>query len=952
MDISTTIISLTSVISKVAFKTWFKGNIVAEELSSELVDLVKNHIPDHGNSKKVFRLFDSVADEAAEKLQKLSSKFEDELSETARFKIEYAVENSLRRVKLNNEKIVKENLDPAQLELLISKSGLFAYSEMNDLEKNYYKQLLSASCIIIVGVTKQIPSLSILVQKELLIRTDAIQDKLEAVYDEIIFRSTSQSNEAKDFETRYLRSFSEKVGKYELVGLDVERGLKKIDLSVSYISLSASDVFGDMEDVSNIDSILSSGRRFIIQGNPGSGKTTLLQYVGLSYVKGTFENSSPSNLNKIPFMLPLRKYSDQSLPSISQLPLFAASTYIEMMPTEWATKIFTNGQAVLLIDGLDELKPKRREEVSEWLTELVYQFPNNTYILTSRPNALDENWYHFQDFRVVELLPMDPENIRKFVKHWHRAVAGYSPTKKVLNDLSRHERLLNSHIEENIRVRNMASSPLLCAMLCALNIDRNSIIPRERGELYRVVLDVLVERRDAQRGIESATDIRLLKKQKFILLQNIAYWMLINGQLTISRERIISILNEQLVSFPQNKSSAHEVCEYLVERSTILRETAEDEIEFIHKTFQEYFAAKKLIAEDSIPALVNHILNDDWKEVILLSAVHTKEKQSNKLIAGLLRKAEEFNNSQHKYIAQSIAIAARESMTELDSHLSKRLDSELEKILPIRNSGNIESIASLGDHVIPFLQCKSNLTLEEKIYHIRALRLIGNSYSLNCLSGYVGAEPKVNSELINSWVYFEAKEFGEKIISQFDSIDNFIWPFEYSLAGISFIRSVDKLVLRDIDLLDLLEFDLLKKVNVNKLLLLNCRGLTSLKFLEDLTGLSYLEVDECISLRKVSDINLPESLVKLKITKCRNLNEIEILNKSTKLTKLVISDCQELTSIRFVEMMPSLKEIDVDGCISLKSLTRLEFCKRINHIKCDRIELIDTLPDELARFVE
>jgi predicted NACHT family NTPase len=64
-----------------------------------------------------------------------------------------------------------------------------------------------------------------------------------------------------------------------------------------------------------------------------------------------------------------------------------------------------------------------------------------------------------------------------------------------------YEAALVRHLDGHRHLRSLASNPLLCAMLCALNLDRRKQLPPNRMALYDAVLTLLVEHRDIEREI-------------------------------------------------------------------------------------------------------------------------------------------------------------------------------------------------------------------------------------------------------------------------------------------------------------------------------------------------------------------------------------------------------------------------------------------------------------------
>src|SRR4029077_13270558 len=97
--------------------------------------------------------------------------------------------------------------------------------------------------------------------------------------------------------------------------------------------------------------------------------------------------------------------------------------------------------------------------------------------------------------------------IRALIRHWHTAVqdAGNLPCQP--EELPTYEAALLARLEVAPHLRVLAATPLLAAMLCALNLERPTQLPRDRMGLYAAALEMLVERRDAERGVPSFQNV-------------------------------------------------------------------------------------------------------------------------------------------------------------------------------------------------------------------------------------------------------------------------------------------------------------------------------------------------------------------------------------------------------------------------------------------------------------
>ena len=87
-------------------------------------------------------------------------------------------------------------------------------------------------------------------------------------------------------------------------------------------------------------------------------------------------------------------------------------------------------------------------------------------------------------------------------------------------ELPRYEGALLARLESAPHLRALAATPLLAALICALNLDRSTHLPRDRMGLYSAALELLLERRDIEREIPAHTAIALDREQKTRILQS------------------------------------------------------------------------------------------------------------------------------------------------------------------------------------------------------------------------------------------------------------------------------------------------------------------------------------------------------------------------------------------------------------------------------------------------
>jgi len=69
---------------------------------------------------------------------------------------------------------------------------------------------------------------------------------------------------------------------------------------------------------------------------------------------------------------------------------------------------------------------------------------------------------------------MSPPDVRTFVARWHEAAAKADTLPCPPADLPIAEQRLLAQFDSRPQLRTLATSPLLCAMLCSLNLERRA----------------------------------------------------------------------------------------------------------------------------------------------------------------------------------------------------------------------------------------------------------------------------------------------------------------------------------------------------------------------------------------------------------------------------------------------------------------------------------------------
>ena len=326
---------------------------------------------------------------------------------------------------------------------------------------------------------------------------------------------------------------------------------------------------------------------------------------------------------------------------------------------------------------------------------------------------------------------MSREKIDNFLEYWHRAVL-VEKLNVGVNEAERYREKLLLQIDQYDSVRRMITNPLLCAMVCALHYKNGAILSNERNELYEDCCKMLLSQRDPARDIHIYDHINLPYEEKKTILAEFAYWMMKNRIVVAELDEFKSSVKRTLPSLRgarQNSYSPDEVCNYLIERSGVLRIPEKDKVDFIHKSFQEYLAAYSIYRQDDWGLLSRKVDDNEWYETLILSMGFASKKNAERVIGSILTEVD----SKHIVIAAACAL----NSPSLSSQLRNRISNELSRIIPPKLNSDCRKLAKAGELVVPFLRYNAAYTKDENLKCLNTLVLINSSQTLIGVTTYL-----------------------------------------------------------------------------------------------------------------------------------------------------------------------------------------------------------------------
>jgi hypothetical protein len=770
-------------------KGWLSRTRDKRERTSELTDLINTGIADDLGRRRAERRVDEIVDAVYERLRPLVSGRFAALGDNEALAALQAVTDTFAAADLSDRALFADDLDPRELSARLRRelSDVADRAGLSELAGRLYTAVLDECCLCLTQLVLQLRPFPARSGVETLQRLTAVSEALS----EVLARLPATSLDApagtdhdQQFRARYFDQLVTAFDRLELFGVDVHRYRLETPLSVAYIGLAVS---GDAARVSRLDrrwtpgllrgqadadeggsvrveQALGLSQRVLVRGEAGSGKTTLLQWIAVSAARATFTTGLDAWNGLVPFLVRLRRHADGRLPQPEDFLGGTAEALAGLLPPGWVHRQLDAG-AILCVDGVDEVPEGQRRHVREWLRGLLTAYPQLRIVVTSRPAAAAARWLEGEGFVTADLERMDPADVRSLIRHWHEAAQRTGDLPCPPGDLPAYEQRLVAQLDGSAHLQALAASPLLCALLCALNLDRDSRLPRNRMDVYQAAVDMLLERRDAQRGVRAAL-ADITSRDLLQLLQQVAWWMVLNGRTEATREQALQQLEQRLAGMRQVTATGDEVLAHLLQRSGILREPVPGRIDLVHRSFQEYLAAREAAEQGHSGALVNYGHLDSWRETIVLAAGHANAPVRLDLLQGLLDRADAEPRRARKL--RLLAAACLETAPVVEPpELLERVRRGLRRMLPPRSVDEARSLAGVGEPLLDELPAgPEGLTEAQAIAVVRTAALVNGPKAIRLLAGFSGdARREVQRELANVWDYFDPDEYATQVLA-------------------------------------------------------------------------------------------------------------------------------------------------------------------------------------------
>ncbi|MFR9676113.1 NACHT domain-containing protein [Streptomyces sp. TR06-5] len=587
--------------------------------------------------------------------------------------------------------------------------------------------------------------------------------------------STPPSPEDAAFEERYLRSVVEEFNRVTIYGIDLPNPNTPDSwpLEATYLSLGAEfDTPGATGDgappAMPADRALAGQERVVLRGVAGSGKTTLVQWLAVATAQGRLPEELAALRGRVPVVLPVRRFARDGFPAPDDFLDAVRHPLADSAPDGWMVRLLAGERALLLIDGIDEAPEDQRHTVRDALRRLMRIHSGNFCLVTARPAAVGAAWLADEGFDELTLAPMNRDQVSAFITAWHAAARTDSGNDHAHLGAYR-DRLLQS-IPLYRELRGLATNPLMCGLICALNRDRSGSLPKGRRELYEAAMEMLLQRRDPERRVFYADRVELQRTARERLLRKLAYRMLVEERAVLDESAAVEEVEQCLPAIPATagQGSPRQIFAHLLQRTGLLREQADGAVEFVHRTVQDYLAAKEAVERGDFRLLLEHAHEPEWEEVIRMAVAHARPDECAALLAGLIAPGRVGMERNRRRL---LAAACLEHVTELDPETHGRIRRETRNMVRPASVAAARGLGWVGPIVLEMLPDPTTVSDEEAYRIAVTVTRINDDAAVHYLAR-LRERPALplalRAELMRGWRNFDTDRYAEDVVRHLD----------------------------------------------------------------------------------------------------------------------------------------------------------------------------------------
>lgn len=322
-------------------------------------------------------------------------------------------------------------------------------------------------------------------------------------------------------------------------------------------------------DTCNVNNIVEVGHKIIVTGTGGIGKSIMMKHFFLNCIE---------NMNLVPILVELRGLNDLEEKNIDLVDYIyqIMDTYKFKLDKKYFRYSLETGCYLILLDGFDEVKNDLSQKVTKCILDFCDRYPDNYYIVTSRPLEEFVGWNDFTE-------------LHSMVLSKKQALSLISKLEYDQNIKSKFYEELDKNLYD--KYNTFASNPLLLTIML-LTFENRISIPDKLNDFYEQAFTTLFHTHDARKGGYKRDILCNLGYEDFkAVFSYFCFKSFFNSEYEFSENKILDYLT--LAKEKKIINTSFNSLNYLVDLTNSVCMMLHEGLmyRFSHRSFQEYFAA-------------------------------------------------------------------------------------------------------------------------------------------------------------------------------------------------------------------------------------------------------------------------------------------------------------------------------------------------------------------------